>query len=397
MSASDHQDREEGGETEAPKSKKHQHRKDKPWDDGTVDKWKVEEFKEGDMPHHLLEESSFATLFPQYREKYLRESWPEVTALLAKYGIDCVLNLVEGSMTVKTTRKTWDPYAIIKARDLIRLLSRSVPFPQAARIMEDEMACDIIKIGGIVRNKQKFVKRRQRLIGPEGATLKALQILTECYILVQGNTVASMGSFKQLKAVRRIVEDCMKNVHPVYHIKTLMIKRELAKDPELANENWDRFLPKFKKKNVQRRKVVIKEKEYTPFPPPQQPRKVDLQMESGEFFLSKEEKRRQEEEERRKKQQVKLQEKQEKRMARFKAPKERQHSVVSSQALPAANDGPSASELATKLSGQAQKKSRAGKVAQKRASESDLAVENCFADDVQVSKLKRSKKTSKKK
>ena len=47
------------------------------------------------MPHHLLEESSFATLFPQYREKYLRESWPEVTALLAKYGIDCVLNLVE--------------------------------------------------------------------------------------------------------------------------------------------------------------------------------------------------------------------------------------------------------------------------------------------------------------
>ena len=46
MSASDHQDREEGGETEAPKSKKHQHRKDKPWDDGTVDKWKVEEFKE---------------------------------------------------------------------------------------------------------------------------------------------------------------------------------------------------------------------------------------------------------------------------------------------------------------------------------------------------------------
>lgn len=82
-----------------------------------------------------------------------------------------------------------------------------------------------------------------------------------------------------------------------------MMKKELEKDPALAQENWDRFLPKFNKydfnysiicilsmyassasvplmlsfsrKNVKQKKVSAKQKKpYTPFPPPQQPSKV---------------------------------------------------------------------------------------------------------------------------
>lgn len=55
-----------------------------------------------------------------------------VTRALEKHGIACTLDLVEGSMTVKTTRKTFDPAAILKARDLIKLLSRSVPVQQVS-------------------------------------------------------------------------------------------------------------------------------------------------------------------------------------------------------------------------------------------------------------------------
>jgi hypothetical protein len=64
----------------------------------------------------MLEESRFATLFPRYREKYLREIWPLVQAKLKDYALKAELDVIEGSMTVMTTRKCWDPYIIIKVR-----------------------------------------------------------------------------------------------------------------------------------------------------------------------------------------------------------------------------------------------------------------------------------------
>jgi len=283
-------DKERAETLEPPVNKNKRHRKDKPWDDDSIDHWAIEPVTADNALPPPLEESSFATLFPKYREHYLKEVWPLVTKALKGYGITAELNLIEGSMTVKTTRKMIDPYSILKARDLIKLLARSIPVQQALKIMRDDVHCDIIKIKNIIRNKERFVKRRQRLIGPNGCTLKAIELVTDCYVMVQGNTVSCMGPFKGLKAVRHIVEQCMKNVHPIYLIKQLMLKKELAKDPALANESWDRFIPAFKKKNVQRKKpaVIREKKEYTPFPPAQQPRKVDIQLETGEYFLSKE-------------------------------------------------------------------------------------------------------------
>lgn len=305
------------------------HNKDKPWDRDDIDKWHIEEFKPEDNKsgQPFAEESSFMTLFPKYREVYLKSVWKDVTRALDAHHIACELNLVEGSMTVKTTRKTYDPAIILKARDLIKLLARSVPFPQAVKILQDDVACDVIKIGNFVSNKERFVKRRQRLVGPNGNTLKALELLTKCYILVQGNTVSVMGPFKGLKEVRRVVEDCMRNIHPIYHIKELMIKRELAKKPELAEEDWSRFLPMFKKRNVARKKPKkIKEKKvYTPFPPAQLPRKVDLEIESGEYFLSKKEKEVKKLQERREQQAVKHAEKESERAKNYIAPKEEEY------------------------------------------------------------------------
>lgn len=301
---------------------------DKPWDTGDTDKWKIEPFTAAEnVGGTFTEESSFSVLFPKYRETYLKASWPLITRSLEKSGVACTLDLVQGSMTVKTTRKTFDPAAILNARDLVKLLSRSVPAPQAVKILDDDTACDVIKIRGLVRNKERFIKRRQRILGPNGSTLKALELLTACYILVQGNTVSVMGGYKGLKEVRRIIQDCMANIHPIYHIKELMIRRELAKDPELVNESWDRFLPHFKKRTLNKRRkphnITDKSrKTYTPFPPRQEPSKIDLQIESGEYFLNKQAKERQVKDARHDVMKANMDAKREKREADFVAPAE---------------------------------------------------------------------------
>jgi len=329
--------------TAAPTGTKNhnKYRRNKPWDHEGIDHWKIDDWKPEYMPGALLEESAFATLFPKYREKYLKNVWPLIVKALQKQHVAAELDLREGSMTVKTTRKTTDPYVIIKARDLIKLLARSIPFQQAVKILDDDVHCDIIKIGGMVGKKERFVRRRQRILGPDGATLKALELLTGCYVLVQGNTVAAMGSIHGLKQVRKVVEDCMRNIHPVYNIKILMIKRELAKDPELAHENWERFLPKFARKTVARKKPakVRENKTYTPFPPQQQPSKVDLQLESGEYFLNEAQRKTKRKLEKQSKAQETAKARQAARTKVFQAPAEtRRESAQTSRQEPAVDD-----------------------------------------------------------
>jgi ribosomal RNA assembly protein len=310
----------------------------------TTDYWQKIPWEKGSMKHGLTEESSFATLFPRYREKYLQvkkdasrlaslalskasrslpmcapsptlpnpwpaqplacccppcgprsqENWMHITKAFRTHGLDCALDLQEGSMTVKTTAKTWDPYIVMKARDTIKCLARSVPYDQAVRALEDDIYVDVIKIGGSVQNKARFVKRRERLVGPNGSTLKAIELLSGCYVLVQGNTVTGMGPFRGINQVRKIVTDCMRNIHPIYNIKDMMLKRELAKDEKLKDESWDRFLPKFKKNNKSAKakkkpsgeagSAAGEKKGYTTFAPPQAQRKGDMAMQTGEFF-----------------------------------------------------------------------------------------------------------------
>lgn len=54
------------------------------WDTPDIDKWAIAPFTPEDHPYSFVEESSFATLFPKYREAYLQQVWSSVTLHLQK-------------------------------------------------------------------------------------------------------------------------------------------------------------------------------------------------------------------------------------------------------------------------------------------------------------------------
>uniref|UniRef100_A0A671T8Q9 KRR1 small subunit processome component homolog n=1 Tax=Sinocyclocheilus anshuiensis TaxID=1608454 RepID=A0A671T8Q9_9TELE len=159
-------------------------------------------------------------------------------------------------------------------------------------------------------------RQSQRSAGGEEVYLK------ECWPLVH----KALGDVVTRDLIRLLARSVLFEQMWVTLDTTLMIKRELANDPELRTQSWERFLPNFRHKSLSKRKQPKKKmvkKEYTPFPPPQPESKIDKELATGEFFLRESEKRRKKMNEIKAKQAEALSKRQEQRQKAFTPPKEK--------------------------------------------------------------------------
>ncbi|KAM1354089.1 hypothetical protein ACFX2H_033490 [Malus domestica] len=179
---------------------------------------------------------SFSRNFHKSIKKDLQEAWPMIKSALDQYNILCSLDLARGYMIIVVIMNT-DPYIIIRARNLLHLLSIGVPASQALEVLNGKI-CDVIDVG-FKRNglcskfgikKDQYVERRHLLRG----SLQAMADLTATQIFLLGEVVAAIGgSSLGLNIFRKIVEDCIVHkVPPAYHIKNFKMRKQVMKDLE---------------------------------------------------------------------------------------------------------------------------------------------------------------------
>ncbi|KAM0677853.1 hypothetical protein BDAP_001531 [Binucleata daphniae] len=209
------------------------------------------EFNDEEIKYGFLEVSKMSIIVPNYRMQYINDNYIEIKKIIENKKLDTELH--DTTFTVMTNTKTRDPYILIKAHEFINLLARGVDIDTASKVLDDKYTSEIVKISNLCANKDTFINRRNRLEGPNGNTIKAIKLITKTEIFVQGKTVCIIGEYKRVREAIDIVEGCFKNLHPVYMIKKLMVKRELEKDKEMENVDWKRFLPEVKTKMKNKR------------------------------------------------------------------------------------------------------------------------------------------------
>lgn len=244
-----------------------------------MEKKRITVFDESKFKHAFLEQSKFSVMFSKQKSDYIKSVEPYIHKACEIKKIEFNVDHQNSVMSVATTDRTRDPYVIIKANDLIQLLSKGVPLEQAVLVLEDDIFGEVIPVKMLCSNEKTFERRKNRLDNPK--ILKAVELLTKCKLFISGKVVSIIGNYRGLNEAKAIVIACFENTHPAYEIKKSIIKHKLEKEGKEGE--WDRYLPTIKKTHS---KKITKKRISGGMPADIPQRKEDIARITGEYYAN---------------------------------------------------------------------------------------------------------------
>jgi ribosomal RNA assembly protein len=105
----------------------------------------------------------------------------------------------EGQVTVDGG----DSLTSLKVRDLVKAIGRGFSPERAQRLLQEDIAFDVIELGGNTQDKERV---RGRVIGKDGKTRNYLERMLNCDISVFRDTVSIIGPEDKIGTCREAIE-----------------------------------------------------------------------------------------------------------------------------------------------------------------------------------------------
>lgn len=151
-------------------------------------------------------------------EEYIKIPRERVGVLIGKNGAvkakierltqtELEIDSETGAVTLIPQDELEDPLSPWKARHIVRAIGRGFNPEVALRILDDDVALEVIKITDYVGKSKKTIARQKgRVIGREGITRRIIHDMTGVDISVYGKTVSLIGEFEKLAVAREAIE-----------------------------------------------------------------------------------------------------------------------------------------------------------------------------------------------
>jgi len=113
-----------------------------------------------------------------------------------------------GEVFITSTKKTKDPLAVWKARDVVLAIGRGFSPERAFRLFNEGEILEVVNLTDIVVGNEKnaLPRVRGRIIGRKGRTREIIEEMSGADVSVYGKTVAIIGNPIQVEVARTAIE-----------------------------------------------------------------------------------------------------------------------------------------------------------------------------------------------
>jgi ribosomal RNA assembly protein len=119
---------------------------------------------------------------------------------------NCRIEIDSEEGEIEITAKPQNAASFYSALNIIKAIGRGFSPERAFLLMEHNNGLEIVSITDWVKGEKELATKRGRIIGKNGRAREEIEQKTDCFIAVQGKTIAIIGEFENLSKAKQAIE-----------------------------------------------------------------------------------------------------------------------------------------------------------------------------------------------